>query len=115
MGENLRFFTWLVLVFFCLFAVGSIRNLAARRNKPHLLWLLLLPSGPLVYIAFLFLRRVMSDLVAEWRETAIIAWVILTLWLWVRGERYKQDAKRAQEDAQRTWEMLKEERGKDKL
>jgi len=97
LGEDLRTSAWIFFIGLCLFAVGTIRSLAARTKKPYLLWLLLLPLGPLAYGAWLLIRALTAAVLTQWKEVVLLIWGFLTIYLWVRGNIYKEDAERAQQ------------------
>jgi hypothetical protein len=104
--ENLRDAEWFFLTAACLFSIGTIRSWSERRQKKWLLWFLIAPMAVLAYeVSFLF-KVVALDLIRNWRDSVFVAWVVLTVYLWRRGNDYKEDAKRARE-------LLQEEANQD--
>jgi hypothetical protein len=51
----------------------------------------------LAYAAWLLIRALTTILLAQWKEVLLLIWGLLTVYLWVRGNIYKEDAERAQE------------------
>ena len=82
-----------MLTAICLAAVGTVRGWAKRRQNKSLLWFLIPPVAVLLYEAWFLLKLFTLGIMREWREFFVFAWILLTLYLWVRGNDYRERAK----------------------
>ncbi len=95
--ENLRAAEWFSATVVCLFAIGTIRSWACQRQNKRLLWLLVAPFALLTYEAWFLLKAITVAFFHDWRANMTAAWILLTFYLWHRGNSYKEDAERARQ------------------
>ena|SRR5437773_288096 len=88
---------WLILMGLCFAGIGWAWELAERRKNKPLRWLAALPAAVLAYAGWFFLKLLALGIWRERRTFFYLAWIALTIYLWVRGSEYKKDEQNAQE------------------
>lgn len=92
---NLILFGWFMGNVLCLAAIVVIRDWAKRLRNWWLLLLAVPPSAVLAYQAWVFSKAFIIEMLREWRAVLILAWILLTLYLWMRGNDYRERARSA--------------------
>jgi len=92
---DLRFVGWFALTAVCLAAIGEIRSWASLRQNKWLLLFAVPPFAVLTYEAWYLTKLAALGLIREWRGFFGLFWVALTIYLWYRGNDYKEQAKMA--------------------
>jgi len=96
----------LLLTGFCIAAIGMIQAWAERRKNKLLLWFSAAPVAVLIYEAWFILNAVVRSILQDpevaqlyrWARGnwLILIWVMLTLYLWGRGNDYKEQLEGAE-------------------
>ena len=87
---DIRFFGWFMLTGLCLGAMGMIRDWANRRKTKWLLAFGVVPLAVLSYEAWFIFKKVALDVRHNWRIYFFVLWIVLTYYLWERGNEYKR-------------------------
>jgi hypothetical protein len=90
---GLRFFGWVMLAGLCLAAIGVIREWADRRRNKWLLAFGIAPMAVLIYEAASITKALAVGVIREWRGFFGFSWLALTIYLWYRGNDYKEQLK----------------------
>jgi uncharacterized membrane protein YfcA len=110
-GE-LRFVGWFTITGLCCAATGAIRGWAARRRNNWLLLLAVPPAAVLAYVTWFILTRLSASLWADlkpiWHANNWFPFVLcsLALYLWIRGNKYKERAERCKTQLEIAWEAI---------
>jgi hypothetical protein len=91
--DDLHFFGWFTLTGVCMAGTGEIRRQAHLRKNKWLLLFAIPPLAVLTYEAWFITRLAALGIIREWRGFFALAWMALTIYLWYRGNDYKEQAK----------------------
>ena len=101
--ENLRLLAWWMLAIFCLAAVGAVCRWAWRHENKWLLVVAVPPGTVLAYIAWRIAKGLAIAVYRDWFAIITTVWVVLTFYLWERGNSYRDDARREREAVERLY------------
>lgn len=88
---------WYFLTVACLAAVGFTRDLARRKKNRKYLILAVAPVAWLTYVVGLLAFRIAVDVYRHLAETVFGVWALATYCLWERGNEYKRQVDRLEE------------------
>jgi uncharacterized membrane protein YfcA len=106
------FIGWFVLTGICAVAIGAILSWAYHRKNKWLLLLAVPPAAEVVFAVGFILRRLWASLWAElkpiWHANNWFPFVLcsLALYLWIRGNKYREQAERYKTQLEIAWEAL---------
>ena len=105
---------WLLLTGLYIAAIGMVLEWARHRHKKPLWLLMAIPVAVLAYETWFILKGVTASVLREpAMDWLILVWVMLTLYLWSRGNEYKKQLESAEESTLPTAKPLPALRSRD--